>query len=104
MEQGQEVGALARNLFPDGILVSKTANKTAAELTENLISSGIGEIFEATFLAGPFVAKADVLRREERGWHVLEVKSSLSDTGKIQGLIDDLAYTVMVLKRSGLQV
>jgi hypothetical protein len=32
------------------------------------------------------------------------VKSSLSDTGKIEELVDDLAYTVMVFKRGGLPV
>lgn len=37
--------------------------------------------------------------RESGGWHVLEVKSSFSDTGEIEFLTADLAYTVMVFKR-----
>jgi len=60
--------------------------------------------FEATVSAGPFVAKADILRRQNVGWHVLEVKSSFSDTGSINELIDDLAYTVMVFRRAGFSV
>jgi hypothetical protein len=50
------------------------------------------------------VARADILRRQNGAWHVLEVKSSFSDTNKVQELIDDLAYTVMVLRRSGLWI
>jgi hypothetical protein len=105
MEQGQEVGTLAQKLYPDGILVSKTAGKTAAEITQDLIADETKEtLFEATILAAPFVAKADILRRHDGAWHVLEVKSSFSDTSRIKELIDDLAYTVMVLRRVGLPV
>ena len=105
MEQGQEVGALARELYPSGIFVSVMGGKTTAELTQDLIASVSTEIlFEATFLADPLVAKADILRREDGGWHVLEVKSSFSDTSEMKSLIDDLAYTVMVLRRAGLQI
>lgn len=104
MEQGREVGELARLLFPNGVLVSKTATKSAAETTQEHISSGQPAIFEATFRTGNFVAKADVLRRGTAEWQVLEVKSSFSDTKNLSALIDDLAYTVMVVKRAGLKV
>jgi hypothetical protein len=105
MEQGQEIGAFARRLYPDGLLVFRVDGKTPAQVTQDLIANDANEtFFEATFLAGPFVAKADVLRRQNGAWHVLEVKSSLSDTGKIGKLVDDLAYTIMVLKRAGLAV
>lgn len=102
MEQGQEVGALARTLYPNGLFVSKTDRKTTAEITQDLIAGGSAEIlFEATFLADPFVAKADILRREDGAWHVLEVKSSFSGKDKIKEVIEDIAYTAMVLKRAG---
>jgi len=105
MEQGQEIGALARRLYPGGTFVSPTDGKTTAEITEALIADPLTTIlFEAAFRSGIFVAKADVLIRQNDGWHVLEVKSSFSDTSKIKSLIDDLAYTVMVLRRAGLQV
>ena len=105
MEQGQDVGSLARKLYPNGILVSKTDGRTTAEVTQDLIADGaIETLFEAAFRAGPFVAKADILRRQNGAWHVLEVKSSFSDTKKTEDLVDDLAYTVMVLQRSGLPV
>jgi hypothetical protein len=51
------------------------------------------------------VAKADILRRENGGWYVLEVKSSFSDdTGELPELIADLAYGVLVFRRAGFPV
>ena len=56
--------------------------------------------FEATFIVGNYVAKPDILERDATGWRVIEVKSSLVDTNQIKELIEDLSYTVMVLKRA----
>jgi hypothetical protein len=105
MEQGQEIGRLARSLYPDGVMVSPRAGKPAPEITQELIADpSIATLFEAAFAAGPLVARADILTRREDAWHVLEVKSSLADTDQIAALTEDLAYTVMVLRDTGLQV
>ena len=107
MEQGQEIGALARQLYPDGILVGKTADQAVEQVTHQSIADpGVHTLFEAAFRAGRLVAKADILRRGHDGWHVLEVKSSFAEAtkSKMRSLVDDLAYTVMVLRQSGLQV
>ena len=103
MEQGQEVGALARQLYPNGVFVLKTDAKTTAAVTRELFAdSSIQTLFEPTFLAGPFVAKADILTRMNGAWHLLEVKSSFAGKDKVKGeLIDDIAYTAMVFKRAG---
>jgi hypothetical protein len=105
MQQGQEVGALARKLYPDGILLAPRNGKTPSEVTRDFIADGTKEtFFEATILAAPFVAKADILRRQNGAWHILEVKSSFSETSNFDELVDDLAYTVMVFRRGGLSV
>jgi hypothetical protein len=104
MQQGQEIGALARQLHPDGILITRTNGKTSADTTLELLADGSKEtFFEATVLAPPFITKADILRRMNGAWHVLEVKSRFSD-GKLDELVDDLAYTVMIFRRAGLPV
>ena len=36
-------------------------------------------IFEATFLTDEYAAKADILTRNGKGWHLIEVKSSYLD-------------------------
>jgi hypothetical protein len=105
MEQGQEIGALARKLYPDGILVVSKDGKSPAQITQDLMADSSKEtLFEAAVFAAPFVARADILRRENGGSHVMEVKSSFSDTGSIDALMSDLAYTVMVFRRAGLPV
>jgi len=104
MQQGQEVGELARKLYPDGVLVPSFNIERAAQITNEHIAAGHKTIFEASVAAGPFVARADLLTRASDGWHVLEVKSSFSDKSSTSSLIDDLAYTVMVFRRSGLRV
>ena len=104
MEQGQEVGSLARKRYPDGVLVPPGAIERAAGITRRCIADGVNTIFEAAFDAAPFVTRADILKRSNGGWHVVEVKSSFSDTSSIADLVDDLAYTVMVVQRSGLPI
>ncbi len=105
MQQGQEIGELARQLYPEGVFVSKDGAKTTAVVTEELIADPTTTaLFEATFRDDPFVAKADILQRVHDGWHLLEVKSKYSNTSKIENLVADLAYTLMLAKRSGLQI
>jgi CRISPR/Cas system-associated exonuclease Cas4 (RecB family) len=105
MEQGQEVGSLARKLYPDGLLALGDNEKSPAQVTKDLMADpSKNTLFEATVVAGPFIAKADILRREDGCWHVIEVKSSFCDTASINGLLSDLAYTVMVFKRAGLSI
>jgi len=105
MEQGQEIGILARKLFPSGVLVSGAPEKSAADLTKELVMEDESRVlFEPAFVAGQLIARADVLIRELAGWHVLEVKSSFSGTKDIKALLDDLAYTVMVINRAGEKV
>lgn len=104
MEEGREVGDLAKELFPNGILVPGFGS-SANEATQELLGIPLTDIlFEASFAAGKLTARADILKRTPGGWHVLEVKSSFSDTSSLQDYIDDLAYTVFVLRRSGLVI
>jgi predicted RecB family nuclease len=105
MEQGLEIGRRARELYPNGIVVAKRDGRSSAEITQELIADpSIETLFEAGFQVSPFVARADILKRQGKAWHVLEVKSNFSDTSEIKDLIDDLAFTVMVLRQAGLPV
>lgn len=103
MQQGQEIGALARTLFPDGVFIPIIAGHPAPEAARDFIAhSPSTTFFEVTALSQCFIAKADILRREGEAWHVIEVKSSVSgEPGELGALLDDLAYTVMVFKRAG---
>jgi|SRR5271157_468622 len=102
MEQGLEIGKIARTLDPNGILVDDYNPESGAERTSHLLSDrDVSTVFEATFIVDRFVAKADVLRRRKNSWQMVEVKSSVNDKPEF---IDDMAYTFMVLSRSGVPI
>src|ERR1019366_5325432 len=59
LEQGNEVEEQARQLFPNGVLVTATGDEALKE-TRRLMAEGSEVIFQATFLAdGFFCARCD---------------------------------------------
>ena len=62
MQQGQEIGELARTLYPGGVLVSSRDSQAAATLTRSLIQDGTGTMFEAAALAAPSRARSKMSR------------------------------------------
>ena len=102
MAEGIDIGRRARNLFPSGTLVSEVGLDAAAAKTQELMADpNVPAIFEATWLVDQFVAKADILVRQPRGWKVLEVKSGINPKSEY---INDVAYTLMIASRAGVKV
>jgi hypothetical protein len=90
MEQGKEIGRRARNLYPEGIFVNELSSPAAAARTRELLdNSHTHVLFEATFLAGNYIAKADILVRDAGSWELIEVKSSVVTK---EEFIDDMAF------------
>lgn len=81
MAMGNEVGALARNLYPNGVLVNYApeSREAMAAKTKTIIAQGKHILYEASALSpdGAY-AKADILHKTANGWHLIEVKSSTS--------------------------
>lgn len=78
---GHEVGRLARQRFPGGVLVEAPyyAHEEAAAQTAELLLDSAPAIFEAGFIADGVRIRADVLRRARGGrWDLIEVKSATS--------------------------
>jgi len=97
-EQGIDIGRRARAFYPRGVLVDESDLESASERTEDLVNdSRVSTIYEGTFLADGYVAKADILKRLNDSWQIVEVKSSVNDKPEF---IDDMAYTYMVIGRS----
>jgi hypothetical protein len=99
MEQGNRIGKIARELYPDGVFVYASDDKTAATLTRELMEDPLVHvIFEGAFISGNYVAKADILIRNGNSWDLVEVKSVVQ---KNQDCIKDMAYTTIISKNSG---
>jgi CRISPR/Cas system-associated exonuclease Cas4 (RecB family) len=102
MEQGAEIGRRARNLYPDGILVqSKSFTKSVEQTLALMRDKKTPVIFEAAFQVGNYATKADILKRDGKCWHLIEVKSDTNDKPE---LLADLAYTAMVITQAGFNI
>src|SRR5258707_8634853 len=96
-DQGRQVGALARDRFPGGVLIDlpHTAVADRVKLTRKLIDDGAPAIFEASFLADNTFVAVDVLTPQDGGYHLTEVKSSSSQK---EEHLPDAAVQVHVLQ------
>ncbi len=101
---GNQVGAIACALHPEGVMVEAEPDLAAALAeTARLIAEGHpGPIFEATFEHDGVLVRVDVLHREKGAtWRMAEVKSS---TGPKDYHLGDLATQLWVLRESGIAV
>ena len=103
IEQGHEVGMLARQLFPGGVEVCERSLDQAIRATRELVADPeIPAIFEAVFEHSGVLVKVDVFHRRRDGrWRLIEVKST-SDVKDHH--YEDVAIQYRVVSRSGLDV
>jgi hypothetical protein len=102
-DQGHEVGALAKKMFPDGIEVGAgvTDLRETLRLTANAVKHR-KPLFEAAFSANGCYARVDILN-PIRGdaWDIIEVKSSTS----VEDVnLADIAFQTRVLTEAGLKI
>jgi len=104
IEQGNEVGLLARELFPGGIEVDSSGGLgQAIRSTKELVANPeVPAIFEGAFEYQGVIVKTDILqRRNENHWRLVEVKST-ADLKEHH--LEDVAIQSYVLSRSGLKL
>lgn len=107
IENGREVGELAKDLFGEFVDVtcysderldlSEMIRKTSEE-----IEKGTPIICEASFNYEGLSCAVDILRKEGDGWAIYEVKSSTYDKKSVY--YSDIAYQEYVLKNCGINV
>ncbi len=103
MNQGREVGELARSYAPGGELIDFPHDqyRKKVEATADALARGVERIYEAAFFAeGVFVA-VDILEREGPRFTVVEVKSS---TKVKEEHLADVAIQTWVARRAGVNV
>lgn len=103
LQQGHEVGMLARQLFPGGIEVDGLGSlERAVRATKELLANPeVPAIFEGTFQCQGVVVKSDILRRQESHWRLVEVKST---TDLKEHHTEDVAIQSYVLSRAGVDL
>ena len=77
-DRGSLVGEVAQGYVPGGVLIEKPHEdfQRAIRTTEEAIQGGARAIYEASFSEDDVFVAIDILERTERGWNLLEVKSS----------------------------
>jgi hypothetical protein len=107
MVTGNEVGDLAMGLFGDYVEVTVLQEdgrpdiSAMIEKTRVCIDAGVENICEASFSYDGLYCAVDILRRENGGYAVYEVKSSTHEA-EIYGV--DIAYQKYVLEHCGVTV
>ncbi len=100
--EGNTVGTLARDMIPDGVLIDADDLREALRQTNQALAAKPRRVlFEATAQHDGVLVRADVLSPLQRGWHMIEVKSSskLKDNH-----LEDAAIQSWVLRQAGVPV
>lgn len=100
-EDGDAVGALARQYFPDAVEIPLGWAGEMAEDTAFFLQEAPATICEATFLADGLSCSADIIRYDGRALDIFELKSS-SSVKDVQ--LYDLAFQTYVIRAAGFQV
>jgi CRISPR/Cas system-associated exonuclease Cas4 (RecB family) len=105
MDMGTDVGVLAREFFPGGVLVEETHRQIPAALnrTAELVADpNVPAIFEGAFVWQGILVRVDVIERlDATRWRLIEVKA----TSKVKAThLDDLTIQSAVLEGAGLVV
>jgi hypothetical protein len=103
LRAGQAVDILARQQFPDGVLIPyRPQPQEMARLTAEALAGGAETLFQATFAAADLLVKVDILTKTANGWHLIEVKSTTSYEAAKH--LPDVAFQVYVLEQAGYPV
>lgn len=102
-DEGNEVGELARKLAGKGVFINVPyyEYQKAHEATQQAIKNGEKLIFEAAFLHKDLFARADILKKDKNGWHLIEVKKS---TSVKEYHIPDASIQTYIIELSGLKI
>ena len=104
-DTGHEVGRLATELYPEGILIEEDHlhHKEAIQSTLKAMDNpNVPEIYEGGFIHDGVRVRVDILEKLGNGrWNLIEVKSSTSEKDIY---LPDVAVQYHVLKGSGLDI
>ncbi|MBS0155916.1 MAG: DUF2779 domain-containing protein [Nitrospira sp.] len=110
LDMGTEIGVLAQQRFPGGVLVKAGFRQREAAIAETaalLQDSTIPAIFEGVFEHDGVLVRVDVLERVQTGsgespcWRLIEVKSST----RVKDVhVDDLAVQSAIVQGTGVRL
>lgn len=103
VQSGNEVELIARQLFPEGLLI-EGRDKKAEQATQQLTENKKKVLFQPIFATDKFLAAIDVLEYEveTNSYNIYEIKSTNGIDDKVH--YHDVAFQVNVLRAKGINV
>lgn len=100
-DNGTDVGILAQQLFPGGVLIPYDGLTVTEQVTQtqSAIANGANTLYEASFGFDDLFIKADIMNLTPGGWNLYEVKAS---TGVKDVYLEDAAMQRYVLDGAGI--
>jgi hypothetical protein len=104
-EGGYMVGKMATLLYPEGIDIEGNTID-CIEKTQQLLTLENVVLFEPAIVSGQKLVRVDILVKEGKSLHLIEVKAKSHDTDeepdktKLNKYIEDVAYQYLVLKEA----
>jgi len=83
-EGGFQVGALAREYFPDGIMIETMDYETALRKTAELLEKDKVTIFEAAIRHHNLFIRVDILVKDGNHFELIEVKAKSIDATNLE--------------------
>ncbi|BAG14106.1 MAG: hypothetical protein Ta2C_04060 [Candidatus Endomicrobiellum trichonymphae] len=101
--EGRKIRNISWQLFSNAVEVGRLGTYDAVLYTkELLLDPGVKTICGASFVAGGYFTKVDILQKlDDNSWHLFEVKSGNKYKVKYAR---DISFKAMVLAKSGLDV
>ncbi len=100
-DAGHEVGRIAQELHPEGVLIDVNDLSQAIKDTANALKNDPRPLFEATFSGDSVLVSADLLLPDGDGYRLVEVKSS---TGVKDYHKEDASVQAWVLEQAGIKL
>jgi hypothetical protein len=106
---GKRMASLARMLIPGSVAIETYTPDEALALSAEALASSATALFQPSICTDRGVfAQADVLIREDDGWHLVAIKSSAADPGKPRSLIKkylaDITFQTLAFREAGLPI
>jgi len=101
LEEGREIGRLARGLFPGGVLVEGSFEQACARTRELLADPKVPALFDAAFEYEGVRVRAHAVEALASGFGLREVNASSSVR---QGQLDGLVVQLWVMRGAGVDV
>lgn len=103
MDRGTRVTEIARSYVPGGVMIDLPYDAYTERLTRTrqALQDGAPAVYEASFRADSVLVAVDILKRDGRGFRLIEVKSSASVKDHH---IPDVAVQAHVVRQNGLDL